>query len=115
MGGCTPQPQTRQLPRVRVPADAPAAAVRPPDPVAHWAIGRRAAAMATEAEVEAMRLALSLASHPANPLGPNPRVGAVILRPEGEVVAEGAHRGRGTPHAEVAALQHVDGDRARGA
>jgi diaminohydroxyphosphoribosylaminopyrimidine deaminase/5-amino-6-(5-phosphoribosylamino)uracil reductase len=71
--------------------------------------------MATEAEVEAMRLALSLASHPANPLGPNPRVGAVILRPEGEVVAEGAHRGRGTPHAEVAALQHVDGDRARGA
>ena len=71
--------------------------------------------MATEAEVEAMRLAMSLASDRVNPLGPNPRVGAVILDPAGRVIGEGAHRGRGTPHAEVAALRGVADGSARGA
>lgn len=37
--------------------------------------------------------------------GPNPRVGAVITDPEGHVLAEGFHRGAGTPHAEAAALK----------
>ncbi|AKU16735.1 bifunctional diaminohydroxyphosphoribosylaminopyrimidine deaminase/5-amino-6-(5-phosphoribosylamino)uracil reductase RibD [Luteipulveratus mongoliensis] len=44
---------------------------------------------------------------------PNPRVGAVILSAQGEVVGEGWHHGAGTPHAEVVALQAA-GDRASG-
>jgi diaminohydroxyphosphoribosylaminopyrimidine deaminase/5-amino-6-(5-phosphoribosylamino)uracil reductase len=43
----------------------------------------------------------------------HPLVGAVIVR-DGEVVGEGWYAGRGTPHAEVAALEAA-GDRARGA
>ena len=55
------------------------------------------------AEADALRRALEIARRgPAN--GPNPRVGAVLLSPTGEVLGEGWHRGAGTPHAEVAAL-----------
>lgn len=54
-------------------------------------------------ETEAMALALELATTPGVPLGPNPRVGCVILR-DGEVLAQGYHRGAGSPHAEVDAL-----------
>lgn len=51
----------------------------------------------------AMRRALALAAQgPA--YGPNPRVGCVLLDPAGQPVAEGFHRGAGTPHAEAAAL-----------
>ena len=51
----------------------------------------------------AMRRALELAARgPAD--NPNPQVGCVILDPAGNIVAEGWHRGAGTPHAEVAAL-----------
>jgi len=59
-------------------------------------------------EVVAMRRALELALR--GPLGPNPRVGCVLLAadegdaPSGVVLGEGWHRGAGTPHAEVAAL-----------
>ncbi|ROR91233.1 diaminohydroxyphosphoribosylaminopyrimidine deaminase [Nocardioides aurantiacus] len=56
------------------------------------------------AEQRAMRRALDLAQSPGVPLGPNPRVGCVLLDDEGQVVAEGHHRGAGTPHAEAAAL-----------
>lgn len=50
-----------------------------------------------------MRRALTLAAQgPA--YGPNPRVGCVLLDPGGSPVAEGFHRGAGTPHAEAAAL-----------
>jgi len=35
---------------------------------------------------------------------PNPRVGAVVVSPDGRVLGEGAHEGPGKPHAEVAAL-----------
>ncbi len=58
--------------------------------------------------------ALELARTPGVPLGPNPRVGCVLLDPAGTTVAEGYHRGAGTPHAEAAAL-HAAGDRAEGA
>lgn len=45
--------------------------------------------------------------------GTHPVVGAVLVR-DGEVVGEGWYSGRGTPHAEVAALAAA-GERARGA
>jgi diaminohydroxyphosphoribosylaminopyrimidine deaminase/5-amino-6-(5-phosphoribosylamino)uracil reductase len=61
-----------------------------------------------------MRRALDLAATPGVPLGPNPRVGCVLLDPAGRPVGEGWHRGAGTPHAEVAALAAA-GPAARGA
>lgn len=64
-------------------------------------------------EREAMMRALELAAQPGLPLGPNPRVGCVLLSPSGDVVAEGWHRGAGTPHAEADALARA-GRAARG-
>jgi diaminohydroxyphosphoribosylaminopyrimidine deaminase/5-amino-6-(5-phosphoribosylamino)uracil reductase len=66
------------------------------------------------AEQRAMQRALRIAATPGVPLGPNPRVGCVLLGPDGEEVGEGFHRGAGTPHAEVAALADA-GAAARGA
>lgn len=68
---------------------------------------------ATDREHAAMRRALALALH--GPRGINPQVGAVLLSPEGEVLAEGYHRGAGTPHAEVDALSMLSPGAARGA
>ncbi|WP_224766492.1 bifunctional diaminohydroxyphosphoribosylaminopyrimidine deaminase/5-amino-6-(5-phosphoribosylamino)uracil reductase RibD [Nocardioides campestrisoli] len=68
---------------------------------------------ATHAEQQAMLRALALAASPGVPLGPNPRVGCVLLD-DGQVVAEGFHRGAGTPHAEADALARA-GAAARGA
>ena len=68
---------------------------------------------ASAAEHAAMKRALELAQAPGTPLGPNPRVGCVLLNASGETVAEGRHRGAGTPHAEVDALERA-GTRARG-
>ena len=65
------------------------------------------------AEQRAMRRALELAATDGVPLGPNPRVGCVLLDDEGRTVAEGFHRGAGTAHAEVDALARA-GERARG-
>ena len=62
----------------------------------------------SSAERDAMRRALALAATPGVPLGPNPRVGCVLLDDEGRTVATGFHRGAGTPHAEVDALTQVD-------
>jgi diaminohydroxyphosphoribosylaminopyrimidine deaminase/5-amino-6-(5-phosphoribosylamino)uracil reductase len=63
-------------------------------------------------DVALMRRALALAVR-----GPeanaNPRVGCVLVDQSGEVVAEGWHRGAGTPHAEADALAKA-GDRAAG-
>lgn len=68
----------------------------------------------TAAEQVAMRRALELAGTPAVPLGPNPRVGCVLLDARGQTVAEGFHRGAGSRHAEADALANA-GDDARGA
>ncbi|MFC7375845.1 MULTISPECIES: bifunctional diaminohydroxyphosphoribosylaminopyrimidine deaminase/5-amino-6-(5-phosphoribosylamino)uracil reductase RibD [unclassified Brachybacterium] len=55
-------------------------------------------------ERDALRRALEIAADPGVPLGPNPRVGCVLLTPDGTVLAEGHHRGAGTAHAEADAL-----------
>ncbi|MDR7255748.1 diaminohydroxyphosphoribosylaminopyrimidine deaminase/5-amino-6-(5-phosphoribosylamino)uracil reductase [Nocardioides sp. BE266] len=68
----------------------------------------------SEAERQAMQRALELAVTPGVPLGPNPRVGCVLLAPEGTTIAEGFHRRAGGPHAEVVALTEA-GEAARGA
>jgi diaminohydroxyphosphoribosylaminopyrimidine deaminase/5-amino-6-(5-phosphoribosylamino)uracil reductase len=57
--------------------------------------------------VRALDLARPFRTHP------NPRVGCVIVDPEGVVVGEGAHRAAGEPHAEIVALRQA-GDRAEG-
>jgi diaminohydroxyphosphoribosylaminopyrimidine deaminase / 5-amino-6-(5-phosphoribosylamino)uracil reductase len=67
----------------------------------------------SKAERRAMTRAIELAATPGVPLGPNPRVGCVLLADDGSTVAEGCHRGAGTAHAEADALQRA-GDRARG-
>ena len=69
--------------------------------------------MASADEIDAMRRALQLARR--GPRGLNPQVGAVILSPDGDVLAEGYHRGAGTSHAEVDALSQLAPDAARGA
>ena len=54
----------------------------------------------------AMRRALELARRsPA--FGENPQVGAVLINDAGEVIAEGWHKGAGTPHAEIDALNNL--------
>ncbi len=72
---------------------------------------------ATDRERAAMQRALALAVH--GPRGVNPQVGAVLLSPSGDVLAEGWHRGAGTAHAEVDALSALaaqrGADAARGA
>ncbi|AZS44663.1 Riboflavin biosynthesis protein RibD [Microbacterium oleivorans] len=67
----------------------------------------------TDAERTALRHAFALATR--GPRGLNPQVGAVILSPTGEILAEGWHHGAGTPHAEIDALSKLDPDAARGA
>ena len=60
---------------------------------------------------QSMWRALELARR--GPVGPNPRVGAVVLDDEGRVAGEGWHEGAGSAHAEVAALAQA-GERATG-
>jgi diaminohydroxyphosphoribosylaminopyrimidine deaminase/5-amino-6-(5-phosphoribosylamino)uracil reductase len=54
----------------------------------------------------AMLRALELAA--LSPIyGENPQVGAVLINDAGEIVAEGWHKGAGTPHAEIDALKNL--------
>src|SRR5659263_268446 len=77
-------------------ADRPTGAARPE-------VSGSPASSVTPAELDAMDRALELARRgPAH--GPNPRVGCVLLSPDGAVLAEGWHKGAGTPHAEAAAV-----------
>lgn len=61
-----------------------------------------------------MARALRLAAKGLYTTHPNPRVGCVVVDPEGTVVGEGWHAYPGGPHAEVNALD-MAGERARGA
>ena len=63
---------------------------------------------------QAMTRAVKLARTPSFVSGGNPRVGCVLLDPEGGLIAEGWHEGAGTAHAEVMALRRA-GDATRGA
>jgi len=68
---------------------------------------------ATSREQQAMLRALDVASSgPAR--GVNPQVGCVILDADGAIIAEGWHRGAGTPHAEVDALSQLPPGAAQG-
>lgn len=61
----------------------------------------------------AMQRALVLAANgPAH--GVNPQVGCVVLNDEGDIIAEGWHRGSGTAHAEIDALSHLAVSQSRG-
>ncbi len=62
----------------------------------------------------AMARAIELSVAPDAPRGVNPRVGCVIIDDSGEVLGEGYHRGAGTAHAEVRAIEEA-GVAARGA
>lgn len=61
----------------------------------HSAVHDRALIKACERSLEGAR---------RGPLGANPRVGATLVSPAGELLASGFHRGAGTPHAEADAL-----------
>lgn len=69
--------------------------------------------MTQAADEAAMRRALELAANGPR-TGVNPRVGCVILDEAGALIAEGWHRGAGTPHAEVDALASLPSGAARG-
>jgi diaminohydroxyphosphoribosylaminopyrimidine deaminase/5-amino-6-(5-phosphoribosylamino)uracil reductase len=56
-----------------------------------------------------MRLALKLAQGPAGQTGINPNVGCVVVK-DGRIVGMGSHLQRGTPHAEVHALDMAGAD-----
>ena len=62
----------------------------------------------------AFRRVFELAEKGRYSTSPNPRVGAVVIAPGGEVVGEGWHEQAGRPHAEAVALAEA-GSRARGA
>jgi diaminohydroxyphosphoribosylaminopyrimidine deaminase/5-amino-6-(5-phosphoribosylamino)uracil reductase len=66
-----------------------------------------------DTDMRFMRRALRLAARGAGRASPNPMVGAVIVS-GGAIIAEGFHRGPGTAHAEIVALERA-GDKARGA
>src|SRR5699024_3338930 len=60
--------------------------------------------MLDAAERRALGRALESAADPALPLGPNPRVGCVLLSPSGDVLPDGPHRAARPAHAEADAL-----------
>ncbi|PFG43139.1 diaminohydroxyphosphoribosylaminopyrimidine deaminase/5-amino-6-(5-phosphoribosylamino)uracil reductase [Isoptericola jiangsuensis] len=66
-----------------------------------------AASTLLPAERDALSRALTLAATDGLVLGANPRVGCVLLDADGAVLAEGFHRGAGTPHAEAVALANA--------
>jgi len=70
--------------------------------------------MFSDADRGWMQRAIELARRGEGSVEPNPMVGCVIVRDDGQPIAEGYHARCGEAHAEVAALQAA-GDRARGA
>jgi diaminohydroxyphosphoribosylaminopyrimidine deaminase/5-amino-6-(5-phosphoribosylamino)uracil reductase len=69
--------------------------------------------MASPAEIAAMQRAIALATLGMGTTSPNPPVGCVILRPDGQIAGEGWHSRKGEAHAETQALARA-GERATG-
>jgi diaminohydroxyphosphoribosylaminopyrimidine deaminase/5-amino-6-(5-phosphoribosylamino)uracil reductase len=69
--------------------------------------------VATQPEIDAMRLAIALSAHGLGTTSPNPPVGCVILDTNGHVAGTGYHQRKGESHAEVHALSAA-GSRAEG-
>jgi len=67
----------------------------------------------TDAIESVMRRAIELAAQGPE-RGVNPQVGCVVLDRDGAIIAEGWHRGSGTPHAEVDALSKLTAQQAAG-
>ena len=61
-----------------------------------------------------MRRAIFLASLGKNTSSPNPRVGAVILDKDGNLISEGFHHKAGMPHAEAMAFNNLKKDAKEG-
>jgi diaminohydroxyphosphoribosylaminopyrimidine deaminase/5-amino-6-(5-phosphoribosylamino)uracil reductase len=64
-------------------------------------------------EENLMRRALALAARAKGNTNPNPMVGAIVVGPDGTIVAEGWHERAGGAHAEAIAIERA-GERARG-
>jgi diaminohydroxyphosphoribosylaminopyrimidine deaminase/5-amino-6-(5-phosphoribosylamino)uracil reductase len=69
--------------------------------------------VASQKEIQAMRLAIALSARGLGTTSPNPPVGCVILDAAGAIVGAGYHERKGESHAEVHALAAA-GERARG-
>src|SRR5271169_6485291 len=69
---------------------------------------------AKSSDARYMQHALELASRGIALASPNPRVGAVLVSPEGKIVGRGTHTYDGVKHAEVLAIESA-GERAHGA
>src|SRR3954467_12116151 len=69
---------------------------------------------ATATDQALLARAIELAGRGVGQVTPNPAVGAVVARTDGEAVGEGGHERYGAPHAGVNALRAA-GDAARGA
>jgi diaminohydroxyphosphoribosylaminopyrimidine deaminase/5-amino-6-(5-phosphoribosylamino)uracil reductase len=65
-------------------------------------------ALATETDNRHLARAIELAEQGRGHVSPNPLVGAVLGRDE-EIIAEGAHRALGEPHAEVEVIRAAQG------
>ena len=91
----------------KLPGSAAAAAQR--QIVAAAGRQREARTAIEHADVKHMRRVLDLADQYRGRTAPNPIVGCVIVAARGDVIAEGVHRGPGTKHAEIDALDQLGG------
>src|ERR1035441_6700006 len=64
---------------------------------------------AKSSDARYMQQALELASRGIALASPNPRVGAVLVSPEGKIVGRGIHTYDGIKHAEVLAIEAASG------
>lgn len=68
--------------------------------------------MFSAADHQFMARALQLAAHGLLTTSPNPRVGCVLVSPEGHIVGEGWHERAGAEHAEINALHQMQRNKA---
>ena len=67
-----------------------------------------------KSHIKWMKRAIFLASLGKNTTSPNPRVGAVILDKNGNLISEGFHHKAGMPHAEAMAFNNLRKDAKEG-